>query len=309
MNKYLRQANKMFPVWALVFAAVAYIQPNLFNNFSEIILYLLAAIMFFMGLTLTPEDFMRVFKRPDKILMGAGIQFLIMPLVAWLLSKGLLLSPELTVGMLLVGATAGGTASNVMVYLAGGRVALSVTMTLFSSLIAVFATPLLTQFYVGQTLAVPVVDMMKTLAWVVLLPIFAGVIFNRLFERFLRKQETLLASGSMVGILLVIAIVVSLNQGRLASLGPVLALAVILHNLAGLAAGYYGARLLKCDERECRTIAIEVGMQNSGLAAGLAAKYFTPAAALPGVIFSVWHNLSGAILAGHWKRVRVKDGS
>lgn len=309
MKKLLKKTNQMFPVWALFFAALAYFYPPLFNGYGDYILHLLAVIMFFMGLTLTPADFLRVFKRPDKVLLGTGIQFLLMPLVAWLLAKGLLLGPEMTAGMVLVGATAGGTASNVMVYLAGGKVALSVTMTLFSTLVAVVATPLLTQLYVGQSLDVPVIDMMKTIAWVVLLPIFAGVVVNRIMERFLRKHETWLATGSMLGILLVIAIVVSLNQGSIATLGPVLALAVILHNISGLAAGYYGAKLLKCDERECRTIAIEVGMQNSGLAAGLAAKYFGAASALPGAIFSVWHNISGAILAGHWKRVRVKDGS
>ncbi|SFC28414.1 bile acid:Na+ symporter, BASS family [Marinospirillum celere] len=309
MKKLLHNTNQMFPVWALLFAAAAYFQPSLFNGYGGYILYLLAAIMFFMGLTLTPADFLRVFKRPDKILLGTGIQFLLMPLIAWILAKALLLGPELTVGMILVGATAGGTASNVMVYLAGGKVALSVTMTLFSSLVAVAATPILTRLYVGQSLEVPVVDMMKTLAWVILLPIFAGVVVNRLIQPFLRKHEPWLATGSMAGIVLVIAIVVSLNQSQIASLGPILALAVMLHNLAGLAAGYWGAKLLRCDERECRTIAIEVGMQNSGLAAGLAAKYFGASAALPGALFSVWHNISGALLAGHWKRVRVKDGS
>lgn len=317
MNKALKQFNQMFPIWALLLATVAYFQPQLFislgdtglMSLGDIIFYLLALIMFFMGLTLMPVDFIRVFTQPHKVLIGTFIQFLIMPLAAFVISKALLLSPELTAGMVLVGATAGGTSSNVITYLAGGKVALSITMTLVSTLVAIVATPLLVELYVGQTLDVPVVNMMQDIAKIVVIPVVLGVVVNLLLGRRLRKAGNALATGSMLCILLVIAIVVSLNAGRIATLGPLVALAVILHNLIGFAAGYYGAKLMKCDERECRTIAIEVGMQNSGLAAGLAAKYFGAASALPGAVFSVWHNISGAILAGHWSRQKVKDDS
>lgn len=317
MNKALKQFNQMFPLWALLLATVAYFQPQLFISMGnsgfislgELIFYLLAMIMFFMGVTLTPKDFIRVFTEPHKVLIGTAIQFLIMPLAAFIISKALLLSPELTAGMVLVGATAGGTSSNVITYLAGGKVALSITMTLVSTLVAIVATPILVDFYVGgeATLDVPVINMMQDIAKIVLVPVVLGVLVNLLLGRRLRKAGNALATGSMLCILLVIAIVVSLNAGRIATLGPLLALAVILHNICGFSAGYYGAKLMKCNEVECRTIAIEVGMQNSGLAAGLAAKYFGAAAALPGAIFSVWHNISGAIIAGHWSRQRVKD--
>lgn len=317
MNKALKQFNQMFPIWALLLATLAYFQPQLFIGLGdlpfitlgELIFYLLALIMFFMGLTLKPTDFIRVFTQPHKVLIGTGIQFIVMPLAAFIISKALLLSPELTAGMVLVGATAGGTSSNVITYLAGGKVALSITMTLVSTLVAIVATPLLVELYVGQTLDVPVANMMQDIAKIVVIPVVLGVAVNLLLGRRLGKAGNALATGSMLCILLVIAIVVSLNAGRIATLGPLLALAVMLHNLVGFAAGYFGAKLLKCDERECRTIAIEVGMQNSGLAAGLAAKYFGAASALPGAIFSVWHNISGALLAGHWSRVKVKDDS
>lgn len=317
MNKALKQFNQMFPLWALLLATVAYFQPQLFISLGdlpfitlgELIFYLLALIMFFMGLTLKPTDFIRVFTQPHKVLIGTAIQFLIMPLAAFIISKALLLSPELTAGMVLVGATAGGTSSNVITYLAGGKVALSITMTLVSTLVAIVATPLLVQLYVGESLDVPVVDMMQDIAKIVVIPVVLGVVVNMLLGRQLRNAGNALATSSMLCILMVIALVVSLNAGRIATLGPLLALAVILHNIIGFAAGYYGAKLMKCDERECRTIAIEVGMQNSGLAAGLAVKYFGAASALPGAIFSVWHNISGAALAGHWSRERVKDGS
>lgn len=318
MNKALKQFNQMFPIWALLLATVAYFQPQLFISLGnsgflslgDLIFYLLAMIMFFMGVTLTPTDFITVFTRPHKVLIGTAIQFLVMPLAAFIISKALLLSPELTAGMVLVGATAGGTSSNVITYLAGGKVALSITMTLVSTLVAIVATPLLVEFYVGgEVLDVPVMNMMKDIAKIVIIPVVLGLVINSLFNRQLYKAGNALATGSMLCILLVIAIVVSLNAGRIATLGPLIALAVMLHNLIGFAAGYYGAKLMKCDERECRTIAIEVGMQNSGLAAGLAAKYFGAASALPGAIFSVWHNISGALLAGHWSRKRVKNDS
>ncbi|GLR63509.1 bile acid:sodium symporter family protein [Marinospirillum insulare] len=323
MNKALKQFNQMFPLWALLLATVGYFQPQLFIGLGDLpyltlgdlIFYLLALIMFFMGVTLKISDFVRVFVQPHKVLIGTLIQFTVMPLAAFIISKALLLSPELTAGMVLVGATAGGTSSNVVTYLAGGKVALSITMTLVSTLVAIVATPLLVDLYIGgealegTALDVPVVDMMKDIAKIVIAPVVLGVVINSLFSRKLRKAGNALATGSMLCILLVIAIVVSLNAGRIASLGPLLALAVMLHNICGFAAGYFGAKLLKCNERECRTIAIEVGMQNSGLAAGLATKYFGAAAALPGAIFSVWHNISGAVLAGHWSRIRVKDDS
>lgn len=317
MNKALKQFNQMFPLWALLLAVVAYFQPQLFIGLGdlpfitlgELIFYLLALIMFFMGLTLKPTDFIRVFTQPHKVLIGTGIQFIIMPLAAFIISKALLLSPELTAGMVLVGATAGGTSSNVITYLAGGKVALSITMTLVSTLVAIVATPVLVKFYVGESLDVPVVNMMQDIAKIVVLPVVLGLVVNVLLGHQLRNAGNALATGSMLCILLVIAIVVSLNAGRIATLGPLLALAVMLHNLVGFAAGYFFAKLAKCDERECRTIAIEVGMQNSGLAAGLAAKYFGAASALPGAIFSVWHNISGAVLAGHWSRTKVKDDS
>lgn len=317
MNKALKQFNQMFPLWALLLAVVAYFQPQLFIGLGdlpfitlgELIFYLLALIMFFMGVTLTPTDFLRVFTQPHKVLIGTGIQFIIMPLAAFIISKALLLSPELTAGMVLVGATAGGTSSNVITYLAGGKVALSITMTLVSTLVAIVATPVLVKLYVGESLDVPVMSMMQDIAKIVVLPVVLGLVINVLFSNQLRNAGNALATGSMLCILLVIAIVVSLNAGRIATLGPLLALAVMLHNLVGFAAGYFFAKLAKCDERECRTIAIEVGMQNSGLAAGLAAKYFGTAAALPGAIFSVWHNISGAVLAGHWNRTKVKDDS
>ncbi len=311
----LPRITALFPLWALLASALACLAPGWFTaniqvagfdmGMPQLISPLLMAIMFTMGLTLTPQDFLQVTREPHKVLLGVALQFGLMPLVAWLVAVMLGLSPEAMAGLVVVGAAAGGTASNVITWLAGGRVALSIAMTLVSTLVSVLATPLLTELYVGRALEVPVSSMMLSIVQIVLVPVLLGLLANRLWARQLAGREPWLALIAMVCIILVIATIVALNQSQLFTIGPLVALAVMLHNLTGLAAGYWGARLLGCDRRDARTIAIEVGMQNSGLAAVLAARYFGPAAGLPGAIFSIWHNISGSLLAGYWARRRV----
>lgn len=312
------RATALFPLWAVLFSAIACLVPEWFTGTVELgglalglpqlISPLLMAIMFCMGLTLTPADFVRVVREPHKVLLGVALQFGLMPLVAWLTALALQLPAEIAVGMVVVGATAGGTASNVITWLAGGRVALSIGMTLVSTLLSVVATPLLTELYAGRTLPVPVGSMMQSIVQIVLGPVILGLVVKRLWGRYLVGRERWLALISMVCIITVIATVVALNRPLLFTTGPLVAVAVVLHNLMGLASGYWGARLLGNNEADARTIAIEVGMQNSGLAAVLATQYFGAAAALPGAIFSIWHNISGSMLAGYWaRRLPVAD--
>lgn len=201
-----------------------------------------------------------------------------------------------------MGACPGGTASNVVCYLAGGDVALSITMTVCSTLLAIVLTPLLTWLYVGQAVSVPVLKMLVSIFKIVLLPVGVGVLLNTVFTGYVRKIRHLFPMVSVLAIVFIIAIVVAINRRNIAVTGWSVALAVAIHNLAGLSAGYGAARLLGWEERICRTIAIEVGMQNSGLAVALAMKYFSAAAALPGALFSIWHNLSGSMLAACWAR-------
>lgn len=294
--------NGLFPVWAILFSVCAVWQPDWFTGFAPQIKLLLAIIMFTMGLTLSRHDFLRVVRAPLPIAVGVVLQFTVMPLAALLVSWSLDLSPELTTGMVLVGATAGGTASNVITWLANGNVALSVSMTLTSTVISVAATPLLTALLVGQSVDVPVAGMFLSIAQLVIGPIAVGVIVHHFLGRHISRVEPALATVAMAAIVFIIAIVVGLNAGNLATLGPLVALAVILHNLIGLVGGYSVGRLVGFDEKVARTIAIEVGMQNSGLAVTLANQFFTATAALPGALFSIWHNVSGSILAGFWKR-------
>ncbi|WP_264477197.1 bile acid:sodium symporter family protein [Halomonas sp. M20] len=296
------QINRLFPLWAILFALVAAWQPEWFTGFAGQIKLLLAIIMFAMGLTLSRYDFLNVIRAPLPVAVGVVMQFSVMPLAALAVSWMLDLDAALTTGMVLVGATAGGTASNVVTWLAGGHVALSVSMTLTSTLVSVAATPLLTLLLVGESVDVPTGGMFLSIAQLVIAPIIVGVVIHHFLGYQLRRIEPMLATLAMAAIVVIIAIVVGLNAQRLATLGPLVALAVILHNAIGLVGGYSIGRLCGFDKRVARTLAIEVGMQNSGLAVTLANQFFSATAALPGALFSIWHNVSGSLLAGYWKR-------
>lgn len=294
--------TQLFPLWALLFSGIAMVQPTLFVGLKTQIVPLLTIIMLTMGISLAPRDFINVAKHKSAIGIGVILQFSVMPIVALLISLGMGFDRELTVGMVLVGSVAGGTASNVMAYLAKGNVALSISMTAVSTLLGVVLTPLLIELYVGQSVAVPVGEMLISLAKIVLLPVGFGVIINVVARKHIEKLSSILPLISMAAIVIIISIVVALNAENLKILGPMIAIAVILHNSIGLLAGYFCCRLCGFNETISRTVAFEVGLQNSGLAAALAMKFFTPVSAVPGTIFSIWHNLSGSLLAGYWAK-------
>ncbi len=292
----------LFPLWALLLSAWAVLQPELFSPLRSAIVPLLALVMFAMGLTLTPQSFTRVLRRPGTVALGVALQYGIMPFAGWLLATLAGASPEVSAGLVLLGACPGGTASNVVCYLARGDVALSITLTACSTLLAVLATPLLTWIYIGQKVPVPLASMVLSVLQIVLLPVAGGVVLNHLLGARLRWVERVAPPVSVAAIVVIIAIVVALNRDRMVSMAGTLLVLVVLHNSIGLAGGYSAGRLCGLDRRLCRTLAIEVGMQNSGLAAALAGKYFGALAALPGALFSVWHNLSGSALAAWWSR-------
>lgn len=294
--------TRLFPLWALLFSLLAYLAPGLFVDFRPAIVPLLGVVMFGMGMTLSWQNFTEVLKRPQIIALGVLMQYLVMPFAAWLVAVVLGLPPYIMAGLVLVGACPGGTASNVVCYLARGDVALSITLTTVSTFLAILLTPLITWLYVGQKVPVPVESMLWSIFKIVLLPVSLGVLINSLFGRRLSVIKHLFPLVSVFAIVVIIAIIVALNKTNLATMGAAVALAVVMHNLFGLITGYWIPRLLRQDERTCCTLAIEVGMQNSGLGVALAAKYFSAAAALPGALFSIWHNLSGSMLAGYWSR-------
>lgn len=266
---------------------------------ANIINILLGVVMFGMGLATKLEDFKVVFSRPRDIAIGCVAQFTIMPALAWMLARLFGLDEALTVGVILVGCCPGGTASNVITYLAKGDLALSVGMTGVSTLLAPLLTPALTLLLAGKTVDVDAVGMFIGILWVVIMPICLGLIVKKLFPKTTERAIRFMPIVSSVTIAVILALVLSANASRLATGGIAVLLVVILHNVCGLALGYLIATALRLAEPKRRALCIEVGMQNSGLAASLAAVHFAayPMAAVPGAIFSVWHNISGAIVA------------
>lgn len=296
----MKRFNSLFPLWVILLSIVAYLMPQHFVAGKGLIVPLLSAIMFFMGLTLSVKDFKRVFMMPKPIVIGVILQFMIMPLAAFCIALLLALPQQLAAGLIIVGCCAGGTASNVIAYLAKANVALSITMTLCSTVVGVILTPFLCWLYIDTSINVDYMAMFSSIVKMVLAPVLLGVTLNYFFANILKKLEELFASLAVIAIVVIIAIIVGLNQSRLSQVGVLTLLAVALHNGFGLTAGYFFSRALKLPEKESRTIAIEVGMQNSGLGVALALKYLGPLAALPGAIFSIWHNIVGSLLAAHW---------
>lgn len=266
--------------------------------------YLLMVVMFGMGLTMKPRDFALVFKRPKDILAGTAAQFIIMPALAFGLSKLFQLNPALTAGVVLVGTCPGGTSSNVITYLSKGDVALSVGMTSVNTLLAPLLTPAITWLLLQTTVRVDVWAMFWSIIQVIIIPVALGFVINRFFGKFTEKAVAVLPSVSTVAICLIIAAVVSHNAEKIYTSGVLVFAVVILHNLLGYAGGFGLGKLLKMPPEKVKALSIEVGMQNSGLATSLAGTAFSglAMATVPGAVFSVWHNISGAILAGFYRR-------
>ena len=267
---------------------------------------LLAVVMFGMGLALKPGDFAPVFRRPRDVLTGCAAQFLLMPFFAFCLSKAFGLDPALTAGVVLVGACPGGTSSNVITYLSRGDTALSVGMTAVNTLLAPLLTPAIAYLLLRATVNVDVASMFLSIVTVVIAPIALGFAANRLFGNATRRAAKVLPLVSVAAICMIVASVVSHNSAKILSTGAVVFAVVVLHNLLGYAAGFGLGRILKLPPPKTKALSIEIGMQNSGLATALAASAF-PALAMatvPGAIFSVWHNISGAILASVYRRIR-----
>lgn len=260
---------------------------------------LLGVIMFGMGLTLSPHDFHIVLSRPKDILIGCLAQFTVMPLLAWGLAWVFALPKELALGVMLVGCCPGGTASNVITYLAKGDLALSVGMTAASTLLAPILTPLLVWLLAGTMVDVDTLGMLQSIVYVVIAPIIVGLLCQSFLPKLTKSVVPYLPAFSSIVIAYVVGIVVSHNADRLLVGGLIVILVVMMHNLLGLSAGFLIGKLLHIAKPKCVALSIEVGMQNSGLASSLAVLHFAayPLASVPGAIFSVWHNISGALAA------------
>lgn len=288
-------AITVFPLIVLAAFACGFFASDTVAPYTSHVSLVLGVIMFGMGLTLTPPDFSYILKHPLPVFIGVVAQFLIMPLLAIGLATLFRLPPELAIGVVLVGCAPGGTSSNVITYLARGDVALSVTMTSISTLLASVLTPLLTLWLAGQFLPVSAGDMAISIIKMVLIPVIAGLIVRLCLP--VDRLLPVLPWISVFGIAYVVVAVVSKSADALTHAGLTIFAVVFLHNGLGYLLGYITARLTGGDRVIARTTSVEVGMQNSGLAATLATTYFSPLAALPAAVFSVWHNISGGVLA------------
>lgn len=311
MKRICKLISNYMGVLVVVAAVVALIIPDAFNGIKPTVINpLLGVIMFGMGMALKPDDFRIVLSRPRDIIIGCLAQFTIMPLLAWTLSRIFALDEALTVGVVLVGCCPGGTASNVITYLAKGDLALSVGMTATSTVLAPILTPLLVLLLAGKTVDVDVAGMLLSILWVVILPIVAGLMVEWLWPRLTVKVKEYLPALSSLAIAFIVMIIIAANASKLLLGGMVIVVVVILHNLCGLGLGYLVGSVLRLPDAKRKAISIEVGMQNSGLASSLATLHFAayPMATIPGAVFSVWHNISGAIYARTLaKNVKQKD--
>ena len=299
--------QRYFPILAISASVFAYFWPSWLTDHKSWIVYLLGVVMFCMGASLTLEDFKRALQHYPLILLGLILQFGFMPLIAWQLSVLAGLSTALTAGMILVGSVPGGTASNVICYISKADVALSITLTAISTCLAVVLTPLLAYAYLNQTVEIDIPSMMASIFFIVLLPVGLGVLLNQYLPSIVTPIQRFGADISIILICFIIAIIVALNKDNLLSLSPILAGLVLAHNISGLILGYLATFAFTRNTSLSKTIAIEVGMQNSGLAVALAVKFFGATSALPAALFSIVHNVTGSLLASYWSKNHIKD--
>jgi BASS family bile acid:Na+ symporter len=296
-----------FTLWVFAFVSASLFYPWLFRSWngfplSRIIVPLIQVIMFGMGTSLSVADFARVILMPRPVFICMFLQFTIMPLTGFVLARLFGFEGQVAAGVILIGACSAGVASNVMVYLARGSIALSVTMTTCSTLLAPVMTPLAMKVLAGQYVPISFVDMMIEILYMIIVPIAAGLLFNKLFHGRIGWLDRVLPVVSMAAICLIIAIITAISRDKLLEVGFLLILAAVLHNTIGYVLGYTGARAFGLDEVVARTVAFEVGLQNGGMASGLAINVLKSAdAALAPAVFGPWMNISGSALASYWR--------
>lgn len=301
----------------LIFAAVTtalrypqyFVELNGFK-FAVLITPLIQLIMFGMGTSMSFQDFVGVVKMPKGVIIGVFSHFLIMPLLGFTLASFSGFPPEIAAGIILIGCSPNGMASNVISYLAKANLALSITITAVSTLLSPFFTPFLMKFFAGAFIQIDILKMMWDITKMVIIPIGAGLVFNRLFSGKVAWLDKLMPLVSMFGITFIIVIITAAGRESLMNIGFALIGLVLIHNLLGYTFGYWSGRLFKMDERDCRTMAIEVGMQNGGLASGLAKEMGKMATVgLAPAVFGPLMNVTGSILASYWHRKPISSGT
>ncbi|MCR8979740.1 bile acid:sodium symporter family protein [Brevibacillus laterosporus] len=300
-------AGKTFTVWVLLFSVIAYVYPEHFTWIGAYVIPLLGIVMFGMGLTISASDFKEVFRRPKDVALGVIGHYLVMPLLAFLLAYFLELPPGIAVGVILVGCCPSGTASNVMVFLSRGDVALAVAIASVSTLLAPVVTPFLILLLASKWVDINIWSLFYSIIQVVIIPLALGLFVKKYFGKQAAASVKALPLVSVVAIVMIICGVVAGNQAKLASAGLIIFAVVVLHNVLGFLLGFLFARLCGMDLAKQKAVAMEVGMQNSGLGVAIATAHFSPLAAVPSAIFSVWHNISGSVLASIFSRMKEKN--
>ena len=300
--RFTQFIQKTFALWVIIFAALALWQPELFVWLKAYIPWILGIIMLGMGMTMTVDDFKGVLQSPKAVLIGVVAQFVVMPGLAYALCKLFNLPPEIAVGVILVGCCPGGTASNVITYMAKGNVALSVACTSVSTLLAPILTPAIFYLLASQWLKIDAASMFISILQVVLLPIVIGLILRTWLKRQVESYIQVMPLVSVIAIVAIVAAIIGGSKAAILQSGLLILAVVILHNGLGYLLGFTAARFFKLPYADSKAIAIEVGMQNSGLGVALAAVHFaaSPITAVPSAIFSLWHNISGPALATYW---------
>jgi BASS family bile acid:Na+ symporter len=308
--RFTQFIQKTFALWVIVFAALALWQPEFFVWLKAYIPWILGIIMLGMGMTMTVDDFKGVLQSPKAVLIGVVAQFVVMPGLAFILCKLFNLPPEIAVGVILVGCCPGGTASNVITYMAKGNVALSVACTSVSTLLAPVLTPAIFYLLASQWLKIDAASMFISILQVVLLPIVVGLILRTWLKRQVESYIQVMPLVSVIAIVAIVAAIIGGSKAAILQSGLLILAVVILHNGLGYLLGFTAARFFKLPYADSKAIAVEVGMQNSGLGVALAAVHFaaSPITAVPSAIFSLWHNISGPALATYWaSRKDVND--
>ena len=300
--RFTQFVQKTFALWVIVFAALALWQPEFFVWLKAYIPWILGIIMLGMGMTMTVDDFKGVLQSPKAVLIGVVAQFVVMPGLAFILCKLFDLPPEIAVGVILVGCCPGGTASNVITYMAKGNVALSVACTSVSTLLAPVLTPAIFYLLASQWLKIDAASMFISILQVVLLPIVIGLILRTWLKRQVESYIQVMPLVSVIAIVAIVAAIIGGSKAAIFQSGLLILAVVILHNGFGYLLGFTAARFFKLPYADSKAIAVEVGMQNSGLGVALAAVHFaaSPITAVPSAIFSLWHNISGPALATYW---------
>jgi len=307
-NLSLRFRQLSFTIWVLAFAAAAISYPDPFIRWGRFDLKdaippLVQLILFGMGMTLTFADFARVAKMPKGVFVGFSLQYTIMPLMGFSFARLFGLTGQVAAGLILVGSCPGGVASNVITYIAGANVALSVTMTACSTLLSPIMTPLAMKLLAGQYVPVQAGNMVISILKMVILPLLAGLLINRYARRVAQRLVRIMPALAMLSICIIIAITIAHSRNELLSVGAALFGASLCHNAMGFTLGYLGARVLRLDGTDSRTVAIEVGMQNGGMATGLATDVFhSPVVAMASAVFGPWSTVAGSALASYWRR-------